>query len=152
MPVRAITPRVIAISGHVQFYRDLDYHDAANDDLVTGEDIFDPEEWPHRPLRLKPTRGSYSMRVRGVPQRVEPSPMHESADHGASMDGWSALSPSFSGQLGGGPAERTPAAARQRTPSSALPGARTPENRADRAGPRTARSQRNGASHGRANV
>jgi hypothetical protein len=106
-------------------YRDADFYDADQDDLVTG-DIFDPE-WPDKPIRLKPTRGSYSMRVRGVPQRVEPSPMHESADHGASMDGRSALSPSFSGQLGGGPAERTPAAARQRHSSSALPGARTPE-------------------------
>jgi hypothetical protein len=148
MTVRAVTPRVIAISGHVQVYRDADFYDADQDDLVTG-DIFDPE-WPDKPIRLKPTPGKPRQASAGSALRAHPDARERGPR--VSLDGRSALSPSFSGQLGGGPAERTPAAARQRHSSSALPGARTPENRADRAGPRTARSQRNGASHGRANV
>lgn len=57
MTVRAITPRLLAISGHLQFQHaascagDCCNHDAANDLLTTGEDIYDPE-WPDKPLRL----------------------------------------------------------------------------------------------------
>jgi hypothetical protein len=91
--VKAITPRVVAISGHMQFYRDADHYDRAQDELATGEDIFSPE-WPDKPLNLKPTRGSGSMPALG--QRRAASPMQESAGHAVSMDGRSALSPSSS--------------------------------------------------------
>lgn len=59
MAVRAVTPRVVAISGHVAFYRDADHFDAAQDERATGEDIFDPE-WPDKPLRLSPQRESHA--------------------------------------------------------------------------------------------
>lgn len=46
MAVRAVTPRVVAISGHVDIYRDADGVDAWKDGWATGEDIYDPEYLP----------------------------------------------------------------------------------------------------------
>ena len=91
MTVRAVTPRLLAISGHLQFYSDADHHDRENDLRVTGEDIYDPE-WPDKPLNLKPTRGSYPRRAGA--SGAEPSPMHERAGHEVGLDGRSARSPS----------------------------------------------------------
>lgn len=49
--VRPVTPRVVAIRGHLQFYRDLDFYDLDQDDLAVG-DPMDPE-WPDQPIRFK---------------------------------------------------------------------------------------------------
>ena len=57
MPVRAVTPLVPAARGGVQLYRDADFHDRAQDERATGEDIYSPE-WPDQPIELGRSQAS----------------------------------------------------------------------------------------------
>lgn len=61
MAVKAITPRVTAISGHVQIYRDLDFHDLANDERVSRA-FDDPYALPisHRASNERPAQPALS--------------------------------------------------------------------------------------------
>lgn len=148
MSVRAVTPRIPALHGHTYVHRhdcpgDCCNHDEFTDSLTTGEDIYDPDEWPDKPVRFGFTRGCH---VGPARERRGPSPMDERADHRVGPDGRSARSASSTragagvgasrveAQLGGGPSTTVscspapvptpPPPARGSEPSEDMSGAR----------------------------
>lgn len=68
---------------HHPFYRDLDHHDRANDELVVG-DPMNPD-WPYKPLRLTSSRlGSDAGPAN---ERRAQTQIHAVAGHRVSLDG-----------------------------------------------------------------
>jgi hypothetical protein len=110
-----LAPRIPALHG-IHCAGDCCNHDAANDLLTTGEDIYSPE-WPDKPLRLKPTRGTPRQASARVALRARPDARERGPR--VSLDGRPALSPSGSGEtLGGGPLDSTLGSPAQCDPSS----------------------------------
>lgn len=124
MPVRAVTPQVLAIGGGLQFWRDLDGYDLDQDsqwDLVAGSDFIPDERLEDMPFRrrvrgISSPRGSHVRPARGAARRG-PSPMQAVADHRVGLDGRSATAPLSASNpradeptnvsLGGGPVGST---------------------------------------------